>query len=136
MSMRDDMMDGGSDSDSDDSPSPLYSERIERTSSGSSRFSLNMFGGDNFPMHFGGGSSKRRGGVGSGARDAKSRRREDSYGSGVGRRSGQSSSFQFDQRDTGSSLRQKDELVDSSQVDTLRAQFGDPFDDRIFNTSK
>lgn len=124
MSMRDDLMDGGSESDSDDSP-PSHSERIERTSSGSgsSRFGFSMFGVDNFPMHFGGGgSSKRRGGAGGGARDAKSRRREDSYGTGSGRRGGQSSSHSFDQRESGSSLIPKEELVDQSQVDTLRAR--------------
>lgn len=80
-----------------------------------------MFSGEGLGMSFGG-ASKRRGGGGGGARDAKSRRREDSFGMGVGRRGGPSSSLQYEQRESGGSMRQKDDLVDSQHVDSLRAR--------------
>ena len=122
MSTLDDTMDRGSSSDSDDSPSLFHSDRIERTPSASSRFGvMSMFSTEGFGMPFGG-ASKRRGGGGGGARDAKSRRREESFGMNVGRRGGLSSSFQFDRGEIGSAMRQKDELVDPQHVDTLRAR--------------
>lgn len=122
MSTLDDTMDRGSSSDSDDSPSLFHSDRIERTPSASSRFGvMSMFSTEGFGMPFGG-ASKRRGGGGGGARDAKSRRREESFGMNVGRRGGLSSSLQFDRGEIGSAMRQKDELVDPQHVDTLRAR--------------
>lgn len=122
MSTFDDSMDRGSDSDSDYSPSPFQQDAVERTTSGSSRFSgLNsFFHNDGIGISFGG-SSKRRGGASGGARDAKSRRREE-FGMGTGRRGGQPSAFHFEQRESGGSMRQKDELVDPQQVETLRAR--------------
>ncbi|KAH9841923.1 uncharacterized protein C8Q71DRAFT_354325 [Rhodofomes roseus] len=138
--MRDDMMDPGSSSESEGSPPPA--DRIstmERTISAasSSKSFLSQLGGETWGGHFGERSSKRRGGLGfgGGSRDTKSRRREDSFGSmGLGRRTGPS--LAWDQREQGTIPRQKDELVDTTLVDNLRAQFGDPFDDRDLQSSK
>jgi len=128
-----------SSSDSDDSPPPAAANErgIERTiSASSSRGIFSHFTGESLGAHFGGGSSKRRGGLtfGSSSRDTKTRRREDSFGAGLGRRGGPS--IPWDQGGQGPSLRQKDELVDAQLVETLRAQIGDPFDDRIFQSFK
>jgi len=63
---------------------------------------------------------KRRGQGGSSSREMKSRRREDSGRRPLG---------PWDMRDAGP-MRPKDDLVDPHVVEQLRAQFGDPFDDR------
>ncbi|KAH9920454.1 uncharacterized protein B0H18DRAFT_1121919 [Fomitopsis serialis] len=136
--MNDDL-DPQSSSDSDDSPPPAAANErgIERTiSAGSSRGFFSQFTGESLGAHFGGGSSKRRGGLtfGGSSRDTKTRRREDSFGTGLGRRGGPS--LPWDQREQGSSLRQKDELVDTQVVETLRTQIGDPFDDRVLQSFK
>ncbi|KZT64009.1 hypothetical protein DAEQUDRAFT_815291 [Daedalea quercina L-15889] len=141
--MNDDLMDAGSSSDSDGGSSPALvseSRSFERTSSSGSSsrlgFGLGPFAPEGFGSHLGGGSSKRRGGLsfGGSSRDAKSRRREDSFGLGLGRRG--PPSLQWDAREPGTVLRQKDELVDAPLVDTLRTQFGDPFDDRVLQVPK
>ncbi|OJT12833.1 hypothetical protein TRAPUB_10668 [Trametes pubescens] len=77
-------------------------------------------------------STKRYGrpgqfGGGDGAREPKARRKDP--------RGGQSSSL-WDAMGGGPQVRmQKDELVDTSLVEQLRNQFGDPFDDSMLKKS-